>query len=144
MSIVFDLHNIESKTPYKYKDTGVLNVTSNSNTFDVTTLKDLHAIHNSVSNILHFNPGERVLIPEFGNVLRKYLYEEINQLLHKKIKKELMLLFKRWEPRIEVVDIFITSDPDRHEVNISLTYDIPSLDGIPLQQFTTVINKGIY
>ena len=48
------------------------------------------------------NPGERVMLPQYGTPLRKYLFEQNTQALVNNIKQDILAAIKLWEPRIVV------------------------------------------
>ncbi len=98
-----------------------------TNKFDANF--DLTAIRQSLHNIFSWKQGQRILDPEFGNILNDYVYETINSLTmdNMKIAIEKML---RYEPRIVIIDIDIQKTNqmiDRSEININITYDVPLL-----------------
>ena len=79
------------------------------------------------SNLINYfltNRGERPLNPNFGANLRQYLFEAINsntfETLEMKIKDDLRTYF----PRVNVVNLTISSIPDQNLINIKLFYNV--------------------
>ena len=60
--------------PYKYRLGKLVNV---------------KAVQNSIHNIFTWIPGERILNPEFGSRLKKYLYEGITPLTEEQVNAEI-------------------------------------------------------
>lgn len=92
-----------------------------------SVLVDRQAIRNSVSNILRWKPGERILYPNFGNVAYNYLFETITPQSFSTIKSCIQEMLAA-EPRIQVTDIQIDSSIDNNEITIAVAYKIIALD----------------
>ena len=128
MSIIVDVGRTELPSQdYVYKDiTKTVKISADKR--DITVSKDVEAVQNSISNIFTFRKGERIIQPEFGNSLYKYLYEPINELTSKKLGTELLNVIERWEPRVEIENIFVDPYPDENKYQVSMKYTIPSLN----------------
>ena len=59
--------------------------------------------------LLLTNPGERVMLPDFGTPLRKLVFEPNDPTLEVQAKKMIADAIARWEPRIEINNISVTS-----------------------------------
>jgi phage baseplate assembly protein W len=51
------------------------------------------------------NPGERVMLPEYGVPLRSMIFEPNDVELERNLKKIILDAIERWEPRIQVSGI---------------------------------------
>ena len=109
--------------------------------FDFNTLDDINAIRNGLVNIFTWRRGERIILPEFGNTLYRFLYEPINVEVLNNIQVEIIDMIKKWEPRVSVIDVSIKPFPDQHEILIELTYAIPTLTDVTID-FSTIINDS--
>jgi len=89
---------------------------------------DWNAVQNSITNLFTFRKGDRILLPEYGNSLLNYVYEPINDLSEKMLRQDIHMMFKMWEPRVEIIMVYITGRPDMHEYDIKIEYDVPSLE----------------
>jgi uncharacterized protein len=107
---------------------------------DISHSIDANAIQNSITNIFTFNPGERIIRPEFGNTLYKYLYETITDSLLDRLGQSCVDMIERWEPRVKVLNVNISPNSDQNEIGITLTYTIPSL-GDEVLEMETAIRK---
>lgn len=63
--------------------------------------------------LLLTNPGERVMLPEFGTPLRKLLFEMNDAVLVDEARNMIINSLKRWEPRIAVQNIEVSSNIDK-------------------------------
>lgn len=68
-------------------------------------------IRESVKIILLTEPGERLLHPEFGTRMRRFLFENMDGQTEEMIKREIRLSLLRFEKRI--TDISVAVDPFR-------------------------------
>lgn len=62
--------------------------------------------------LLLTEPGERVMLPEFGTPLRKYFFEPNDSAIIDNVKKTISDAISLWEPRIAVqnIDVLIGGD----------------------------------
>jgi phage baseplate assembly protein W len=73
--------------------------------------------------ILMTYPGERPMRPEFGSRLRDFVFRGISDETMAEIALEVRNALLRWEPRVDVVDVVVTPDPDdRSLVYIDISY----------------------
>lgn len=104
------------------------------------TITNRQAIRQSVHNILSFNPGERVLYPEFGNTLKDFLFEGIRGGMSSGIDKAVRRMLED-EPRIKVESVSVTPTVDDHMVSVSVSYSIPDL-GVTDNVSLTVVGNA--
>jgi phage baseplate assembly protein W len=69
--------------------------------------------------LLLTNPGERVMNPTFGTPLRKLVFEQNDKGLQLMAKNMIINSIKKWEPRIAVQNIQVTSTIDKKSLNKS-------------------------
>jgi len=67
-------------------------------------------VRQSIFIILDTEPGERVMLPEFGCGLRRYLMQPNNAATRSQIERDVGDALRRWEPRIEVSQVDVTPD----------------------------------
>ena len=109
---------------------------------DVRDSQDYAAIENSLTNIFLFVPGENIVFPDFGNSLYKYVYEPVSPETTKAIKSEIITIFKRWEPRVRVVQLDVTESRDENMVYVQLLYTVPVLNDGRTMTFNVGIRRG--
>ena len=77
-------------------------------------------------------PGERVMMPEFGVGIIKYLFELNNDLTKGKIDSSIREQVQRYLPYLEIQSITFfdldTSVPRRNAIKISMNYRIKPLE----------------
>jgi phage baseplate assembly protein W len=59
--------------------------------------------------LLMTNPGERIMLPQYGTNLNKFLFEPNDELLRQEVKNEIITAIKNWEPRVTITNIEIFS-----------------------------------
>lgn len=62
--------------------------------------------------LLLTEPGERVMLPEFGTSLKKFLFEQNDSVVYQQVREEIARAISTWEPRIAVQDIYVGSGRD--------------------------------
>lgn len=67
--------------------------------------------------LLLTNPGERVMNPSFGTPLRKLIFEPNDAALRMQAKNMIVNSIKKWEPRIAVKNIEVSSKVDIKSLN---------------------------
>jgi phage baseplate assembly protein W len=143
-SILFDYRFSLDKNaakPYIYKDLNTDKKSSLQTTDkDIGSLTDIDAIRSGISNIFSYNQGERILLPDFGNSLYKYLYEPINNYTTESIGDEVVSMITKWEPRVKLHKVNVDSDPDNNEYRITIFYSVPTLAS-KIIQFNKVIKR---
>lgn len=109
------------------------------NGYDFKTFDNINSVRNGLKNIFTWKRGERIILPEFGNLLYLYLYEPMNEQTLKAIQVDIRQMITRWEPRVSINNINLTPFPDQNEIMIQITYSIPTLSKEVLD-FSTVLN----
>ncbi len=97
-------------------------------TNDLVVIKNEDAIKKSVKNIIFTILGEKPYDPFFGSSVNNSLFELSNPLDEIRISDEIQSTLLNYEPRIDNIIVSVTSDPDSHELNATVQYDIT---GIP-------------
>ena len=69
--------------------------------------------------LLLTNPGERVMLPDFGTPLRKLIFEPNDNQLTSTARNMIIDSIRRWEPRIAVQNIEVSSKIDDKSLNKS-------------------------
>ena len=149
---VSDRDNNALKENYLYKDLflDISNRVSYNNQLnrkeelrDVLGLFDIEAVKNSIANAFLTSPGEKILNPEFGVDLRRYVFEPVSDDITDEIQEDITDNLPDWEPRISLENVFVEADEEQQEYNITLQINVPSLDvyGLSLR---SVLNSNGY
>jgi phage baseplate assembly protein W len=72
--------------------------------------------------ILDTEPGERIMRPDFGCGLRRYLMKPNTSATRALLQREVLLALKTWEPRIDVQSVAVTPGDDPALVLIEIFY----------------------
>ncbi len=100
--------------------------------------------------ILATSPGERPMRPEFGSRLAEFVFAGGNATTAAMIAAEVRWSLLRWEPRVDITDVVVSTDPDdaatlwidiRYTVKATNDrrnlvfpfYVIPEHDAVPLE-----------
>lgn len=67
--------------------------------------------------LLLTNPGERVMLPEFGTGLRKLIFEPHDITLEEQARQMIINAINTWEPRISVDEIEVLANVDENSLN---------------------------
>jgi uncharacterized protein len=85
------------------------------------------SIKESVIIILGTKRGERVMRPDFGCGINNFVFESISSLVLGQIKSSVLEALTRYEPRINIINIAITTEKiDNGFLNINITYNVIS------------------
>lgn len=74
------------------------------------TIYDIQAVKADLMQLLLTNPGERVMMPDFGTPLRKLLFEQNDPTIYDKIRSVIIASISQWEPRIVVTEVEVTDE----------------------------------
>ena len=77
-------------------------------------------IEQSIQNILLTARGERVMLPEFGAGLRRFLFEPNSSATRGSISEAVRNALIDWEPRIDIQRVEVTTD--ERDVNLLLIH----------------------
>ena len=103
----------------------------------LATTRNNNAIKADLLQLLLTNPGERVMLPDYGTAFRTLLFEQNTLTLAEKARSLVIQAITNWEPRIAVTDITVRNqgtmfqnnhtDPDSmgNELYISISFSTP-------------------
>jgi phage baseplate assembly protein W len=94
-------------------------------------------IRQNFKMLLLTSPGERVMEPNFGVGLKKYLFENFNESVFAKIERDIFSQTQTYLPVININEIrFNTALMDENQLGIQIRYSIPNLNIQDLLEFT--------
>ena len=91
---------------------------------------NVKAVMNSIRNIFTWIPGERIINPEFGETISRYLYQGITDLNVEQIMSGIRSLCLKWEPRVNILQVINASgveDTEDNTVHLKIIFTIPGL-----------------
>jgi phage baseplate assembly protein W len=82
-------------------------------------------VREAIRIILMTDQGERLLLPEFGGTLGRFLFEPNTVTTRHLISDRITKALEQWEPRILVVSVTVEPDPDDQQAAIAIiTYKL--------------------
>lgn len=93
--------------------------------------QDVRLIKNDLVQLLLTAPGERVMRPDFGTLLRRFVFNNITRESLVLLRENILEAIAKYEPRITIKRFFIRDDADRNQVTIDLYASVnnnPSLE----------------
>lgn len=83
---------------------------------------NIAAIMSSIDNILRTSQGERVMLSSFASKLRSMLFGSMDATLMKFLSREVKEVVEAWDPRVSVVEVAVSADPDNSTFSLSLNF----------------------
>ena len=96
-------------------------------------------VRQSILIILDTEPGERVMRPDFGCGLRRYLMEPNTPATRAAIARDIEAALGVWEPRIVVGAVDVTPTADPSTVLVSIGYTLTRDQSIDAVQVTVPV-----
>jgi phage baseplate assembly protein W len=87
----------------------------------------VNLIRNNLRQLLLCNKGERVMLPDYGLNLERYLFEPLDQTTFYLIKQDILRTLERYFSSVNVITLSVYSDPrqaDRSQLYVSLTLQL--------------------
>ena len=100
---------------------------------DLITLSIENAIARAVRNIVSTTPGEKFFDPDFGSSVGEILFENVDDITAVSIQDEIKSCLGNYEPRVELIDVFVDPNFDENQFDVKITYRIVGVDIPPTQ-----------
>lgn len=106
-----------------YKD---LDLTFNIHpvTKDISISSDQQAIVRSIRNLILTQFNEKPFNPNVGSSVRTLLFEPVNVYTAGSLKKEIELVIKNFEPRVNIIRIDVEDKSDYNSYYISIYFNL--------------------
>lgn len=103
-----------------------------------TMIDDFHSlIKQNLKMIILTNPGERVMMPDFGVGIQTYLFENFTESTYTQIENDIKQQVAKYLPVVSISRVnFDNSSPDSNTLQVFIEYMIPALGIKDLLQFT--------
>jgi len=92
------------------------------------------AVDKALHNIFEWLPGQRILDPEFGNKIYRFVSEIISDVTSKNIAGGIRQMFNS-EPRVQLKKVEVTPDPAQNQYSVNIEYYIPLLNQTDSTEF---------
>jgi len=151
--VIKNLNRLPKKRDHTYIDLELdlkIDYTRNSSLNNINEQKDIradydiNAIKNSIFNIFTTIPGQKILNPIFGLNLYFYLFNGISYNNGKMLGETILKGLTRYEPRVTVDNINITTDIENQQYTIDMILSVPTLNIEGLEVKGTLSESGFY
>ena len=105
---------------------------------DILALKNEDAIKRSVQNLVRINFGEVMFDPLVGTKISVSHFELANDDYVVPLKTQIELTLRNYEPRVQLTDVTVQSEPDQNYLDVTIEYDIVGLDA-PSQSINFIL-----
>ena len=94
-----------------------------------STSTTIEAVKNNIRNLVNTHEGERLMQPQLGMNLRKYLFEQFSDETVFSIQNDIVDTFKNWLPFVEIQDIqvnmsSINDSIGKNTMNVTIIFNI--------------------
>lgn len=92
----------------------------------IIRLKEL--IKQNMRMLILTNPGERVMVPEYGVGIKQFLFENFEEDTFQRIDQKIRQQVSKYMPAVNIDRIDMSSsEPDTNTLSIYLQYSIPAI-----------------
>ena len=89
-----------------------------------STKTTIESIKNNIKLLLQTHSGERVFQPNLGMNLRRLMFEQMTEEITIQVENNIMDVFQKWLPFVQIRDIGINQNDSLNQVNINLVFSI--------------------
>ena len=101
--------------------------------YDLIALKNETAIARSIRNLIFTYPGEVFFNDNLGSRVSRSLFENIDDITASIIKDEIKNTITNYEPRVQLIEVFVAPNYENNEFNVTINYRIVGIDVLPQQ-----------
>ena len=93
-------------------------------TKDIVTKTDVEAVKRSVRNLILTNKYERPFQPQIDGGVTRHLFELGTPMTKHNVKSAIELAVANFEPRAEVISVFVGGDLDRNGFDVTIEFRV--------------------
>ena len=94
-------------------------------------------VKQNIKMLILTNPGERVMEPEYGVGIRRFLFESFESDVYERIDDKIREQVARYMPAVQIRKLqFAGSSPDTNTLRLYLEYSIPQIATSDLLEIT--------
>ena len=101
-----------------------LDFTAHPVTKDIVLKKDVEAVKRSIRNLILTNQYDRPFQPNIDGGVTRHLFELSTPHTIHNIESAIRNCISNYEPRAEVLDVFVTGDLDNNGFHVSLSFRV--------------------
>ena len=98
--------------------------TASPSTGDITKKVDEEAVKSSLRNLISTKNYERPFHPEIGCQLFALLFENLTSVTTQVIRKTVIDVINKFEPRVLVLDVKLSETGDQNNLDVSIIFKI--------------------
>tara|TARA_R100001082_G_scaffold74016_2_gene42689 strand:- start:2359 stop:2736 length:378 start_codon:yes stop_codon:yes gene_type:complete len=98
-----------------------LDFTSKNSGYELSDIKD--SVKFNIKNIILTNPGERIMIPNFGVGIKQALFENITIELLELVRNRVIEQIKIYAPYIDILELLVRPSGEQ-SIHLKLKYEI--------------------
>tara|TARA_R110000868_G_scaffold30953_4_gene113908 strand:+ start:20739 stop:21329 length:591 start_codon:yes stop_codon:yes gene_type:complete len=91
---------------------------------DVFRKTDLASVKQALKNLLLTNRFEKPYKPNYGGDLQGLLFELADEDTGEEIVERVKNAISRWEPRVAIINLRVTANPDYNSVNVYIEFRV--------------------
>ncbi len=91
-------------------------------TGDILKVTGTNSVVQSIINLIQLNHYEVPFHPEIGGNVRKLLFELADPVTAGLLSDEMKNLINNFEPRVSLIDVYVTSDVDNNGFNVTVEF----------------------
>ena len=111
-------------------------------TDDLIVVTDASAIARSIRNLIMTVPGERPFNPTLGSNVSRLLFDPMDQMTSMSIRSEIKHTIRKFEPRVELLEVIVNPNFDENEYDIIIKFKIIGIEIEPQQlQFALELTR---
>ena len=118
---------LKQKRARIYKDFD-LSFGKNSLSGDINKKLDVNAVKQAMINLVMTQPFERPFNPLLGSEINNLLFEHMDTFTSDAIQKNLLYLFRNYEPRCRITDLRVKPYYDLNEYVVSIDFHITGIN----------------
>lgn len=89
----------------------------------------LSVVKQNLKHLILTDRGERLMLPDFGVGLRKYLFDNMTQLTSIQIESDIKTQVRKYMPYIEIRNIEVLEDPNNlNKLSVGVVFSVPALN----------------
>lgn len=97
---------------------------------DVYKKFDADAVKQSVKNLILTNHFEKPFDPYFGGNISRLFFELADDLTESEVEDDIKYAIETFEPRVEILNIFATIDPDTNSCTARVVFKVISTNTV--------------
>jgi len=138
-NVYSDLH-LDLETGYTFND----QLYKNQQILDVQADTNLGAIYNSITSIITTRPGQKPLNPVFGIGFGDMLFMAVTNDRARAVGTAIYEGIKRFEPRVNVLNVNVVPDPENNQYSIELSITVPRFSTQQVKIVGVLDKAGFY